>query len=295
MKDNINHPDHYKTRKGLETIDVIEAFTENLSGSFATDTGSILKYICRWSKKNGLEDLEKARWYLNHLIESVEKTSRDDNERSGNSWDTVISSLDDGSYKTKFHIGDIRSLDLGPLGVIRMRLVGMDVDFLADSHRPAKLTWIADDVLSQSINMIDLLETDEVFNAGKEQKTCWENSYLRRYLAETVELLIPQNIRERIATVSKIQNSFTSGFGVFQEVTKDALWIPSHDELSYYSAVSGSFCHLRKYKSDCERSVGWWLRDATTTDTFKYTSAYGECSSCFGPLTRGVVLGFCLD
>lgn len=72
MKDNINHPEHYKTENGLETIDVIEAFTEGLQGGEATNTGNILKYMCRWKKKNGLEDLKKAQWYLNRLIDLVE-------------------------------------------------------------------------------------------------------------------------------------------------------------------------------------------------------------------------------
>lgn len=72
-EDLVNHPKHYKSKNGLETIDVIEAFTENLKGIEATDTGNILKYMCRWKEKNGLQDLEKARWYLNHLIDHVEK------------------------------------------------------------------------------------------------------------------------------------------------------------------------------------------------------------------------------
>ena len=71
--DNVNHPNHYKTKTGLETIQVIEAFTEGLKGIEATDTGNVIKYICRWKKKNGLEDLKKAQWYLNHLIDHVEK------------------------------------------------------------------------------------------------------------------------------------------------------------------------------------------------------------------------------
>ena len=71
--DPVNHPDHYKTKTGLETIDVIEAFTDGLVGIEATDTSNIIKYICRWKKKNGLQDLKKAQWYLNHLINHVEK------------------------------------------------------------------------------------------------------------------------------------------------------------------------------------------------------------------------------
>lgn len=73
--DMVNHPQHYKTETGLETIDVIEAFTSCLDGIEAVDTANIIKYICRWKKKNGLEDLKKAQWYLNHLIKHVEKES----------------------------------------------------------------------------------------------------------------------------------------------------------------------------------------------------------------------------
>ena len=71
--DMVNHPQHYKTETGLETIEVIEAFTSGLDGIEAVDTANIIKYICRWKKKNGLEDLKKAQWYLNHLINKVEK------------------------------------------------------------------------------------------------------------------------------------------------------------------------------------------------------------------------------
>lgn len=73
----VSHPNHYMSETGLEVIDVIEAFTFDLKGIEATDTGNILKYICRWSKKNGLQDLEKAEWYLNHLINHVRKMTEE--------------------------------------------------------------------------------------------------------------------------------------------------------------------------------------------------------------------------
>lgn len=72
MKDMVNHPEHYISDSGIEVIDVIEAFTSDLKGIEATDTGNIIKYICRWKHKNELEDLKKAQWYLNHLINKVE-------------------------------------------------------------------------------------------------------------------------------------------------------------------------------------------------------------------------------
>ena len=73
----VSHPDHYQSGKGLEVIDVIEAFTADLKGIEATDTGNVIKYILRWPHKNGLQDLEKAKWYLTHLIEHLKKKEND--------------------------------------------------------------------------------------------------------------------------------------------------------------------------------------------------------------------------
>ena len=70
----VSHPGHYQSRSGLEVIDVIEAFTDGLEGIEAVDTGNAIKYICRWKKKNGVQDLEKAIWYLQHLVDHLKAT-----------------------------------------------------------------------------------------------------------------------------------------------------------------------------------------------------------------------------
>ena len=68
MSNNIDHPNHYQSESGLEVIDVIKAFTSELSGEEAFCIGNAIKYICRYSKKNGVEDLEKAKWYIDRAI-----------------------------------------------------------------------------------------------------------------------------------------------------------------------------------------------------------------------------------
>lgn len=69
----VSHPSHYQSKSGLEVINVIEAFTEGLEGIEAVDTGNAIKYICRWKDKNGVQDLEKAMWYIQHLIDHLIK------------------------------------------------------------------------------------------------------------------------------------------------------------------------------------------------------------------------------
>lgn len=66
----INHPPHYTTGK-VECIDAIESATTCLQGLEAVCTANVIKYVWRWKFKNGVEDLEKASWYLNKLIEQA--------------------------------------------------------------------------------------------------------------------------------------------------------------------------------------------------------------------------------
>jgi hypothetical protein len=82
----VSHPPHYQAGNGMEVIDVIEAFTDGLNGIEATDTGNIIKYACRWKKKNGVQDLEKILWYTQHLIDHLKGGISDGSERRNEPW-----------------------------------------------------------------------------------------------------------------------------------------------------------------------------------------------------------------
>ena len=64
MNDPVNHPEHYT--KGIETLDYINSWEMNFM------QGNLIKYVTRYPYKNGLEDLKKARNYLNRLIQLEE-------------------------------------------------------------------------------------------------------------------------------------------------------------------------------------------------------------------------------
>lgn len=69
--DKVNHPSHY-TRGGIECIEAIKA--SMFPGGFQDYCkGNVLKYIWRWRNKGGIEDLEKARVYLNWMIDSAKE------------------------------------------------------------------------------------------------------------------------------------------------------------------------------------------------------------------------------
>ena len=72
--DDVNYPQHYN-EGGIEAIDAIKASMSSLEFKGYLK-GNALKYMWRYTyKDNPVEDLRKAKWYLEKLIESNENTS----------------------------------------------------------------------------------------------------------------------------------------------------------------------------------------------------------------------------
>ena len=66
--DNVNHPSHYELPGGLECIDVLLA-TQGVEAVKGFCLCNAIKYLYRHERKNGREDIEKARWYLDKYLE----------------------------------------------------------------------------------------------------------------------------------------------------------------------------------------------------------------------------------
>ena len=71
VDDAVNHPAHY-TQGGIECIDALKAATVGLTGIEAVCTANAIKYLWRWKHKNGVEDIDKAIWYLERLKQEVQ-------------------------------------------------------------------------------------------------------------------------------------------------------------------------------------------------------------------------------
>jgi hypothetical protein len=76
--DTVSKPKHYMLfeKEGIEVRDVIEKLVEKMemssSGMFIADYVQMMQYLMRFMDKNGAEDLKKARWYLDKLIDKYE-------------------------------------------------------------------------------------------------------------------------------------------------------------------------------------------------------------------------------
>ena len=104
MSDNVNSPSHYQMAGlNIEVIDVIRSVLgdEKFEGYCR---GNVIKYILRADKKNEIEDLKKARVYLNWEIESKEKsqTYKETNQEKVEEMKVFIpTSINSGDYECK--------------------------------------------------------------------------------------------------------------------------------------------------------------------------------------------------
>jgi transcription initiation factor TFIIIB Brf1 subunit/transcription initiation factor TFIIB len=69
--DIVNHPPHYASGK-IECIDAIDVAVDGLTPQEAVCSGNVIKYVWRFKRKNGKQDLLKAQWYLQRLIDLQE-------------------------------------------------------------------------------------------------------------------------------------------------------------------------------------------------------------------------------
>lgn len=84
MNDPVNKPKHYTQIKAwvtgklreIEAINIIKALCKRLPGGEAALYFNVMKYMWRYPDKNGLQDLEKARWYLDALIVEHKETHK---------------------------------------------------------------------------------------------------------------------------------------------------------------------------------------------------------------------------
>lgn len=87
MGDNVNHPDHYQNIAGVESIDILNDVVKDLPGKQAAMLWNAMKYLFRFQKKNGVEDLKKARNYLDYLIADMDAVC----DAAEKLWDTWYS------------------------------------------------------------------------------------------------------------------------------------------------------------------------------------------------------------
>ena len=226
--------------------------------------------------------------YAQFRFSGVEETITD-------TWDEIIAAVSNGTYKTKYQIGDTKKISLGSEGTVAMQIVAFDTDDLASGGK-APITFISK----------QLLKTDHRMNATDTTEGGWEACEMRTYLKNTVKPLIPSNVSSAIKEVTKYSRIYRSGSAVNDVASTEDVWIPSRHEMfdgttqyyetkgPRYSAAFPDNASIIKMKTGASSAVWWWLRSAYNSYNFFNVIGDGSNYGTGASNSYGVVLGFCI-
>lgn len=215
------------------------------------------------------------------------------------SWEEIIAAISDGTYSTRYNVGNYKPIDLGTEGIVNMQIAAFDTDDLADGSGKAPVTWISRELLATS-HMMNPSSSGSSGNYQEGTGTIggWEICAMRSYLKSTVKPLIPETVQNAIKDVTKTQPSFQSdGKTVVTQTTTDDVWIPSKEEVigsssAYHTLFEDTNAKRAKTKAD-GTSLGWWLRSAIARNAFHFVSPAGASDYQVPHNACGIALGFC--
>ena len=274
----------------LYTDTVIQGGTASYSGSTPVNSEDSSLAFLGWgaSSSSTSADAVLTNIQANKSVYAVFESAVQVAEIS-DSWDTIIANIDNGTYKTKYKVGNYKPLDLGTEGTINMQIVAIDGDELANGGY-APLTFLG----------IELLKTKRRFNSNS--TISWTNSEIRSVLINDIYPLFPSNIKNRVQTVVK-----TTLNGSSTTITNnETLFIPSarecvNDTSTENSGVSYNQIYTIADNQTRIKSIigesspsGWLTR--TQRSEYAYFTATGNRTYSryeYGE-KKGVCLGFCL-
>lgn len=222
------------------------------------------------------------------------------NETITDSWEEIIAACADGTYSTKYSVGDTKLLNLGSEGFVAMQIAAFDADTLADGSGKAPISWISEQLLKTDhrMNPRRVTNSDGTYQEGTGGIGGWEKSEMRSYLIDTIKPLIPSSVSNAIKSVTKTQPAYNTSGSSFTQTTTDDIWIPSYSEMFgssslYYPLFQDTHANRIKMKLGSTSVSIWWLRSAHNTYNFYYVFSNGGDSYDPSDSSNGIALGFC--
>ncbi len=209
------------------------------------------------------------------------------------SWSDIFDSEDDGTYSTKYSVGDTKILNVNGLSVC-MQIAAFDSDELANGSGNAKITWI-----TKGICRPRRMAPTATVESG------WDSSEMRSYLSGTVLSQIDTIVSAKIKPVNKTYLSY-DGSTAQTNTCVDSIWIPSIREINLnltsensgavYSDLFNNANRSRSYMFT-NYSAQWWLRTQNKVNSkVYYTAVTSNGTSYNSPDANsdvGFMFGFC--
>lgn len=223
--------------------------------------------------------------YASQIVDISEYPKALQDETISDSWSTIFTNEDNGTYKTVYSLGDIKYMYLNG--------TPMPMQIVAFDEGNSKITWLCKSVL-------DLYS----MNPTPTTTGGWEGSNMRTWLRNTIYPMIDSTIRNRIVAVDKTYRDATSGHTGTYTVS-DTVWIPSAREMFggtsyedsgvvYTGYFTNNASRIKKYGLNGSSGL-WWLRTAHSSNSSNFLCVHnnGYAMDMSSSNLYGVVLGFC--
>lgn len=210
-------------------------------------------------------------------------------------WTQIIANVNNGTYTSKYKLGDVKQLDVGTEGVHYMQIVAFDTDDLANVSGKAHITWVCKDVLP----------TTRVMHSSDTTSGGYGSSGMRTYLSGTIFPKLPAEVQAAILEVTKIQSTYENGAVVKNgQTTTEKLWIPSSYEIGIsttyedsgatYGSVFTTYAGVSRIKTKNGTTSAWWNRSAGNATQYRLVSTQGNATNNKATGGAGIVIGFCI-
>ena len=200
------------------------------------------------------------------------------------SWEVIINNVNNGTYASKYAVGNYKALDLGSEGVVNMQIAAFGVDPLSDGTGNANITWIAKELLATTYNM--------------QSGSGWAGSNMRTYLSNDIWALIPTEVQNAIVAVDKTYYDY----GEASTFTcSDKVWIPSWREVFIDTNIENSGVIYSVLFTDDNSRIktlngspfAWWLRSSSNYNYYFRFVYPGGSGGTIPEYSCGVALCFC--
>ena len=226
---------------------------------------------------------------------------------------TFINSIKAGT--DSYEVGSSIPVILNDGNIYRMKVVGKNVDTLADGSGNAKYSIILDELLSVGTHVWNSTYNptdngDGTYKEGTGNIGGWEKSEIRTYYKNTLKPMLPEDLQKLIKPVKKSYTYWpTAKDGTFKkdgECTDD-VWMPSLREMGYdypdqetygpiYSGVFTSNSTRQKHVVNESSNTYYWLRSANSNsrNSAYFVSSNGDWNHYYVYASYYLALGFCI-
>ena len=204
-------------------------------------------------------------------------------------WEEISGAISDGTYKTKYAIGDTKAVDLGDQGVICMQIAAFDAD-VDENGNTIPITFVCKHILT----------TYKRMNASNTTTGGYPASDIKTTIA-AYESRLPETLKKMIIPAKKTSWDDNSSTDI-ESVEK--LWLLSYREVFggtdyeksgvVYSDLFKSTATRIKKRYGTGSASYWWLRSSYSSTGFRLVYGNGSIDGTSASYALGVVFGFCV-